>query len=208
MIRIFRRRKNKYDFLDLGCKVGGSIEWNEVHNRGKGLGLDMDENFVNEARKRGYDVIHGDVLRTDFPAGSFRYISMMDFLEHMPNEEAVKQVLTKCKKWARDFFFIHHPSFEGVDYLKKFELKIDWTDGWGHTSPLKIKDFKRMFKELGLDNYHIKQRKPITDSSDRHIIPLSAPTDTIYYSKKLGPKKKMAFDKPVYSRVEIMVNLK
>ena len=208
MIGVIRKRKHKYDFLDLGCKKGGSIEWCEVHHGGKGLGVDFDEDFVEEAQKNGYDVVHSNVLELDFPKNSFRYISMLDFLEHLPNEAAVKQTLENCKKWARDFFFIHHPSFEDVEYLKKLGLKIDWTDGWGHTSPLTIKDFKRIFKELGIKDYKIEQKKMIVDSTDRHILPLDAPHNTIYYHKKLGPKKKVVFDKPIYSRVEITVNLK
>ncbi len=184
------------------------MDWCEKKFGGKGLGVDFKQDMVDQAIKNGKDAICGDVLKLDFPKNNFRYISMMDFLEHLPSEDAAKQVLKNCKKWASDFFFIHHPSFEDIDYLKKYGLKIDWTDGYDHTCPLTIKDFKRIFKELGITNYKIEQRKPIADSSDAHIIPIAAPHDTQLYNKSLGPKKKVAFDKPVYARVEIMVKLR
>lgn len=206
--KLASRRKNSHDFLDLGCKKGGSIEWCHAHYGGRGLGVDFNKEWVAAAKKNGYDAIYGDVLKLDFPADSFRYISMLDFLEHLPNKKAVTEVLGNCQKWAKDFFFIHHPSFEDIGYLKKLGLKIDWTDGYGHTSPLTIKDFKRIFKELGLKNYSIKQTKPIENSDNEHILPLSAPHNTIRYNKKLGPKKQIRFKKPVYSRVEIVVYLK
>ena len=198
----------QYDFLDLGCKKGGSIGWCQKKYGGKGLGVDLNPEWISIAKESGYDAICADVLKLDFPKGSFKYIGMMDFLEHLPDEKDVKKVLKNCKKWAREFFFIHHPSFEDINYLKKLGLKIDWTDGYNHTCPLTIKDFKRIFKELGLTDYKIEQKELIADSSHEHVIPLSAPHDTHKYSKELGPKRKIKFDKPVYGRVEIMVSLK
>lgn len=200
--------KPKYDFLDLGCKKGGSIDWCQRKYGGQGLGVDLNPEWIHEAKLNGYNAICADVLKVKFPRKSFRYIAMMDFLEHLPNEEAVKQVLRNCKKWAREFFFIHHPSFEDIDYLRGFDLKIDWTDGYNHTCPLTIKDFKDIFKELDLTHFEIEQKKPILDSSDPHIIPINAPFDTHLYSTELGPKRKIKFTKPLYVRIEIMVSLK
>jgi SAM-dependent methyltransferase len=199
------KAKNKYDFLDLGCKKGNSMYWCHEAYGGKGLGIDLNPEWVEYTKKRGYDAMQADALELEFKKNSFRYVSMMDFLEHMPSEKEVKKVLTNCKQWASDFFFIHHPSFEDINYLKKLGLKIDWTDGYNHTCPLTIEDFKRIFKELGINDFKIQQKKLIADTSDPHIIPLNAPHDTHLYNKKLGPKKKFKFDKPVYGRVEIIV---
>lgn len=198
---------SKYDFLDLGCKKGGSIAWCQKKYGGKGLGVDLDPEWVKEATQNGFDVICQDILTLDFPKNSFRYVAMMDFLEHLPDRDSVKKVLAKCKKWARDFFFIHHPSFEDKEYLKKYKLKIDWTDGYNHTCPLTVNDFEEIFKELGITNYKIEQQKQIIDSKDPHIIPIDAPFDTHLYSEELGPKPNIKFEKPVYARIEIMVSL-
>lgn len=204
---IYSARYKNYDFLDLGCKKGGSIDWCAKKYGGTGLGVDLDSEWVKEARQKGHDVIQANVLKLRFPRNSFKYIGMMDFLEHLPDQKAAKKVLKNCKKWASEFFFIHHPSFEDINYLKRLGLKIDWTDGYNHTCPLTIKDFKRIFKELGIQDYMIKKTKPITNSSEPHIIPVDAPYDTHLYHKGLGPKKNIKFDKPVYGRVEIMVSL-
>ncbi len=207
MLRFLKKRK-KYDFLDIGSKKGGSIDWCQRNYGGKGLGVDYNQEWVDIANQNGFDSIQGDAVKIEFPQNHFRYISMMDFIEHLPGEKETKELLANCRKWAREFFFIHHPSFEDVEYLKKLGLKIDWTDGYGHTNPLTVKDFERILKKLGLTKYKIEKKKPILDSSNEHIIPASAPHNTHFYSRNLGPKKKIKFDHPVYSRVEIEVKLK
>lgn len=203
-----KSNKQQYDFLDLGCKKGSSIGWSHRKYGGLGLGVDYNQEWVDIAKKNGYDAICGDVLKLDFPKNSFRYVAMMDFLEHLPNKEAAFQVLKNCKKWSREFFFIHHPSFEDIDYLKGLGLKIDWTDGYNHTCPLTLAELKQMFDKLGVKRYTIEPKLPMKNSKDKHIIPLNAPHNTVYYSKKLGPKKMATFDHPVYSRFEIEVFLK
>jgi hypothetical protein len=203
-----KRPKSGYDFLDLGCKIGGSIGWAQRKYGGRGLGVDFNLELVREAIENGYDAIHADALKLDFPPNSFRFISMMDFLEHLPSEVEVKQTLANCKRWARDFFFIHHPSFEDVDYLKTHNLKLDWTDWHGHPSGLTIRDFELLFNELGLDNFTIERTRLIVNSMDDHIVPLDAPTDTVGYDEGLGPKKNIEFDRPIYGRVEVVVQLR
>ncbi len=200
-----KKYKGKYDFLDLGSKKGGSIDWCQRNYGGKGLGVDYNPEWVEIANKNDLDSIQGDAMKVDFPKNSFKYVVMMDFLEHLADEKETITLLENCKKWSRDFFFIHHPSFEDIEYLKKLGLKIDWTDGYGHSNPLTIKDYKRIFKKLGLNDYEIKPVKPMLDSSNEHIIPLKAPHNTHMYSEALGPKKIVKFDHPVYSRFEIVV---
>ncbi len=167
----------------------------------------MKPEWIKEATANGYDAICADVLKLDFPKNSFRYISMMDFLEHMPTKETAFEVLRNCKEWAREFFFIHHPSFEDIGYLKKLGLKIDWTDGYDHNCPLTLSELKAMFKKLGLNDFTIEAKLPMLDSSETHIIPIDSPYDTHLYSKELGPKRQVKFDHPVYSRFEIVVRL-
>ncbi len=198
----------KYDFLDIGCKKGSSIGWSHRKYGGKGLGVDFNQEWVDEARRNGHDAIRANILDLDFPANSFRYISMMDFLEHLGSLEDVRHVLNNCQKWATDFFFIHHPSFEDIDYLKKFGLKIDWTDGYNHSCPITLKQFDKMFKEMGIKDYTLEPKLPIKDSRDKHILPIDAPHNTIFYDKGLGPKPKVSFNKTIYSRFEIFVPLK
>lgn len=204
----YRFIKPPYDFLDLGCKKGSSLGWSHRKYGGKGLGVDALPALVEETKRNGYDAICANALDLNFPVNSFRYVSMMDFLEHLPDEDAVRHMLKNCKKWAREFFFIHHPSFEDIDYLKTLGLKIDWTDGYGHTCMLTLKELKNIFKDIGVKGYHVEPKLPMLDSSNEHIIPLDAPHDTHFYSRSLGSKKKVKFDHPVYSRFEIEVYLK
>lgn len=195
-----------YDFLDLGSKHGGSIGYCQNRFGGNGTGIDLNPDNVYTAQQKGYDIKCADALKVEFEPKSFRYVSMMDFLEHLPGEDAVVIMLDKCAKWATDFLFISHPPFEDMDYLKNLGLKIDWTDWHGHTAMLSAKDFERIFEELNLKDYVMQFKLPIYDSSSHHIIPIEAPTDTI--GDEGWEKPLVRFDKEIYKRLEIFIPLR
>lgn len=109
---------------------------------------------------------------------------------------------------ATDFVFIRHPSFEDVEYLKQLGLKITWTDMSVHTAPIKIYDFVNMFNKLGLKQYCFNYKKDLASSESEFIVPLDAPTDTQKYHNKLGAKKRVKFEKKVYSQIDIFLPLK
>lgn len=139
----------------------------------------------------------------------FSFISMMDFLEHLPGYDYAYKILEKGKTIAKDFLFIRHPAFDDIDYLKNEGLKITWTDWSGHTNMLTVPQYAKMFNDLGLKQYAFNFRKPITDSSDKFIVPLSAPTDSLEYNEKEhGPKKKIDFAHTVYGQIDIFVALR
>lgn len=204
MINIFR--KNKYDFLDLGSKYGGSILYcEEVFHAHKGLGVDMRPRVVKEAHKRGFDVIEADILEYE-PTQKFRFVSMLDFLEHLNSKDDALSILEKSRELASDFLFIRHPSFEDQHYLAELGLKFTWHDWKDHTNPLLISDFAEIFDQLGLNQYAIRYRMPIDNSNSKFVVPLSAPQDTLEYDKvKHGDKQKIKFSRTLFGQLDIFV---
>ncbi len=205
----------KYDFLDLGSKNGGSIKYCAKHFRtgkgeesyAKGIGIDIDPEAVKRARKAGIDTIEQDILKLDIEQ-KFKFVTALDFLEHLPGVEAMPAIIEKMASLASDFIFIRHPSFEDVEYLKGIGLKPAWADWSVHTAHAKIYDYTEIFNKLGLRQYCFVFRNEIKDSSHKYILPSEFPTDVLEYDKKLGPKKKVTFDKKVFSQIDIFVPLK
>jgi len=215
-MKIFKKNKYNladYDFLDLGSKKGGSIEYcvkryskNRLQ-RVKGLGIDLNPEHVKEARNAGFDVLEQDILKLDIKH-KFKFVSALDFLEHLPNIAEAEKIVKKMTELATDFLFIRHPSFEDIEYLEPLDLKLTWSDWRGHTALMRTYDFANMFNKLGLKQYCFIYKKPIWDSSSPFIVPLSAPADTREYTKEIGKKNDLKFIKPVYSQIDIFVSLR
>lgn len=199
----------KYAFIDAGCASGGSIRHCELRfGRGPGLGLDWYGGDLEVARRAGFAVAECDLMSEDLPEKSVAFASMMDYLEHLPDEAAAVAMLEKLSRTARDFLFIRHPSFDDMDYLAQFGLKFGWTDWESHTNMMRIDDYRRIFAALGWTDYVIFPDMPIDDSSHIAVVPLSAPRDTYQYDEAaLGPKPAVTFDHTLYGKYDIFVRL-
>lgn len=205
----------KYDFIDLGSKNGGSIDYCAKRFRtgkgegsfAKGLGIDYSHEYVSASRKAGYDVIEHDILSLNLNH-RFKFASALDFLEHMPSIDDAGKIVKKMSELATDFLFIRHPSFDDMAYLKAHGLKISWTDWSMHTALMQTYDFTNIFNGLGLRQYCFNYRGEIADSDDERIIPLDAPVDTHEYTKDLGKKPSFKFEKKVYAQIDIFVALR
>jgi hypothetical protein len=206
-----RVRAGYYDVLDLGSSTGGSIEYcMRRFNAPHGLGIDRLVAEVKQIHAAGYDAIQADVLTFDAPPGSFRFVSMMDFLEHLPDVNCVERVLGKAKEMARDFLFMRHPSFDDEHYLNAIGLKQFWTD-WpgGHTAKVLLSEYTAMFQRLGLHFAAIFLRHPAHDSNHPAILPISAlPNQHEYDAEQHGPKPHLEFPRPLDGQIDIFVPLR
>ena len=198
-----------YSFLDLGCGSGGSItHCQRRFGLGPGLGLDWYGADLDAARSRGLSVAWCDVASEELPPRCVDFVSMMDFLEHLPDEAAAARVLRRSFSAARRFLFIRHPSFEDRDYLAGHGLKLSWTDWSGHPNMLRLEDFHRLFASLGWSDYVIVPHMRMLDSSHVAMVPAGAPTDTVEYDEALhGPKPRVEFDRPIHGKYDIFVRL-
>ena len=202
-------RTGRFAFIDCGCGSGGSLSHCERRfGKRPGLGLDWYEVDLDIARSQGFAVVHCDVMSVELPAKCVGYSSMLDVLEHLPDEASAVGVMEKLALASKDFLFIRHPSFDDMEYLAKFGLKLTWTDWTGHTNMMKIADFQRVFKILGWNDYVIIPHMPFENSTHPAIVPISAPIDTLEYNaEQHGPKGEVRFDRPIYGKFDIFVRL-
>lgn len=199
-----------YEFLDLGSSTGGSIAYCKRRFGAKrGLGVERSPAKVQRLREQGFEILDCDLFALDLPPASFRFVSMMDVLEHLPDLAAVERALAVARGLARDFLFIRHPIFDHTPYLATLGLKQFWTDWHGHTAPVPVATFLEIFRGMGLAQIALNYRDPAHDSDHASLLPLDAPRDQHHYDPNLhGPKPRVAFPQPVYGQVDLFVALR
>lgn len=201
--------RGRFAFIDFGSSSGGSLVYcEEVFGLGEGIGIDKSERKLLEARHAGRLVVKGDLRKIDFPENCVKFCSAMDFLEHLPDQNFAEYVLSVMGKAAADFIFIRHPSFEDIQYLASFGLKLDWTDWKGHTNMMTLAAFEDVFKKFGWSDYRIVPRKRVEDSNHNAIVPITAPTDTVRYNPETcGTKSFVKFERECFEQFDILVKL-
>ena len=199
----------RYDFIDLGASKGGSIQFCQKRfGAGRGLGVDNDAAKVATARERGVEVVLGDATR--LPAeSSVRFVSMIDFLEHLPDLRVVEDVLGSAAAAASDFLFIRHPSFEGEGYLETLGLRQYWWDWTGHPAHPQVSDYCGIFDRLGLRQYAIRYRERVEDSGHPSILSTETPANEGPFDPAHHPPKpSLRFTVPLWRSQDIFVALR
>lgn len=200
---------NQYDFIDLGCSVGGSLKaCASAFGVQKGVGIELDPKKVSHSRERGGDVIQADALKLDV-SNVVQFVSACDFLEHLPSLEAVEKVLKNARNAATDFLYISHPSFEGEHYLRSVGLTQYWHNWSGHKAHITISDYCALFANLGLHNYSIEYVERIGHSGHPSIIPSNLPRNQgPYEERRHGVRPEIGLHEPIWRSQRIFVALR
>lgn len=200
---------SRYDFIDLGSSKGGSIQFCQKRFRaGRGLGVDKDPIKVATARAKGAEVVLGDATRLP-PESSVRFVSMIDFLEHLPDLQVVEDVIASAAAAASDFLFIRHPSFEGEGYLEMLGLRQYWWDWKGHPVHPRVSDYCEILDGLGLRQYVIRYRERIRDSGHPSILTLDTPANHGEFDPSRDPPKPaVSFAMPIWRSQDVFVALR
>jgi SAM-dependent methyltransferase len=201
---------SQYDFIDLGCSRGNSIRHCALRfSAGEGIGVDLNPQRVESSRANGLNAVCGDARALE-ATDEVRFVSMMDFLEHLPHLKAVRQVIESAAQAATAFLYIFHPSFEDEQYVsEQYGVKQYWWDWRNHAAHMHVDDYCRIFDELGLRNFFIRYVKPVADASHPSVLPGDAPPNqSVYDAATHGPKPTVTFPRPLWRAQEIFVALK
>lgn len=200
---------SSYAFIDLGSSSGGSLGYcAKRFGLGPGIGVDIDPKKVEKAAEVGLDVVQADATRLELD-DAVSFVSMMDFCEHLPGLDVVEAIIESAARAARDFLFIHHPSFEGEHYLVSLGVRQYWHHWTGHTAHVRISDYCTIFDRLGLNQYMIRFNERVEGSAHRSVLPLSAPKNQHEYDRELhGEKPDVAFEEPIWRSQDIYVALR
>lgn len=198
----------QYDFLDLGAGRGGSLAYARRRFAAtRGVGVELKPERVAAARAEGLHVVQGDATELGIE-DQVRFVSMMDFLEHLPGLDVVKSTLAAAAAAATDFLFIFHPSFEGEEYLAELGLALQWHRTRTHWSHIQVSDYAAIFDELGLHQYMVRYVRPIFDSSHKGVVHLAEKHPGMFDPATHLPKPQVEFARPVWRAQELFVALR
>jgi hypothetical protein len=198
-----------YDFVDLGCSSGGSIEHcMKRFGAERGLGVDLDPAKVERTQAAGYDAVVADAQELDLDR-QVSFITMLDFFEHLPDLGVVEEILAAAHRSARDFIYIKHPSFEGEEQFEAQGLRQYWWDWHGHTCHVRVADYCSMFDRLGISSYTIRYLGRIDGSDHPSIVPVSAPADlSANEAAAVVDVPDLRFSPPLWRRQDIFIALR
>jgi hypothetical protein len=179
-----------YTFLDLG---------------GRGVGVDIDPAKIEKLRGNGFDCMSADATDIDADDNSVKYVTMMHFLEHLPDRTTGEAVIRTAIRLASDFVFMTGPDFECADYLQEKRLRKHYADWSGHPWHHSLIEISAILKEYNFPHC-IVQSNMIPDSNHRVVIPLSCSKNHGYYDPEFDPPKEFhTFDRKMYCNLSFFL---
>lgn len=196
-----------YDFIDLGSNKGGSIVHGAKRWKARGIGIDANERRVGIMQAAGVECVYGDAAKLDADK-AVRFVSMMNFLEHLPDFATVEDTVARAARAARDFLYIRHPSFEGEETAVRRGVRIHHWDWPHHSAHVRLADFDAMFRRLGFPAWLVRDIEPISHSSHPHVIATSLPMGLNPETSAFYPKPLVAIEPQWWRRHDIFVQLR
>lgn len=192
-----------YDFLDFGAGTGGSLSYCAKRFGGRGLGIEIDERKITDADQTGTEVAYGDLFGLPREE-AVSYVSMMDFLEHLPDLDAVGNAIEIAMACSRDFVFINHPSFEDEQFLRGLGFKLYWQDWSGHTVHPMLDFLIRKLTQAGASKIELSFRQPIVNTLADAVLPIDAPRNSHSYDPLQHPPKSLLdFPGTLFGQIQI-----
>jgi hypothetical protein len=207
-----------YTVVDLGSKKCGALdEFRKKHKQTFGgfadlspdkfLAVDRNDSCAEEASKRGYGFLKGDVLAPKFEWPKAEYYLAWDFLEHMPSTKDSDFVLRRMVESATRGVWLRMPSFE-EDALSRLDcmgLRFTWTKWKAHKSAYTTAMAIPVIE--GVPGWRVVKRRDSTrfvSTMDERIVPKGAPADVIKYDPSMGPKPSSVFNPPIAAAIDIV----
>lgn len=196
-----------FDFIDLASKTGGSIKHCTRRFGGKGIGVDRSEVFVGRMQEKGFDAVHGDATLLDCNK-AVRFVSMMNFLEHLATLESVEDMLARAGRAATHFLFIRHPSFEGEETAVMRGYRVHHWNWHHHSAHVRLAEFDVMFSRLGFGPRLVRNYDPIAHSCHRRVIRTALHMDMSIEDAAAFTKPMEPIVPPWWGHHDILVRLK
>jgi SAM-dependent methyltransferase len=201
---------NEFDFLDVGCGDGASIEFGKKYlSGGSELGIDRDTKKLDVARQRGHRVVECDV-RSMRTRGRVRFTILNNVLQYLDDEAEAGQVLRWAVTVSREFVFVRQPYFDASSSLMRSGLKVYWADWTAHKNPMTTfqiyKTLRSAMRSSGVAGLAIFGNKRIRDTSSEAILPIDAAENSHRYDeRKHGPKPYLALPPDCYWETLVVV---
>lgn len=202
----------EYDFIDLGCSKGGSLEFGKRWLGGKkGLGIDIVERKVLKTRERGLDACWADARDISLHPDSVRFVTMLHFLEHLPSIYDAEKCIESACDASTDFVYIRQPWFDSDGYLFSRGLKLYFSYWRHHPNAMTTLEFHKIMSRIKkVKRWRLYGWDEVTSSDHFAVLPLSTPHNV---SKEASVEYKpimpvVKFDQPVFRNIGCVALLK
>lgn len=185
-----RKKVSSLDFIDLGGSAGGSYGLMcKKFGYTRGLSIDLDPRKVANALSRGIPTLELDATNLAiFSDNCCSTVSMVHFLEHLPNLEYVGKVLAEAVRLASDTLYIRGPPFHDA-YLAARGVRYYWAHWVGHSVHVEAEDIIRMLRELGVQDITCTNINPVLSTNHSCIQSINCAIDRHHFDPKKDPPK-------------------
>jgi len=197
-------------FLDFGCSNGNSVVMMEKRFSAKGIGIDIDDAKLAEARSRGVDARYFDLFEGKLEENSVDFVTMLHVLEHLYSENSVSRFLSQGLLAARSFVLIRIPFFDADGALARRGLKFYHSDWSGHKMPLSTLQMYRLIKNAvhGTPCEIFVAGRQKLSGLQKTIIPIDAPINTSKVAAEAYPGFNVdELGEPIYKELAALVVL-
>jgi SAM-dependent methyltransferase len=205
--------RKEYKFLDFGCSYGSGMDhtYKIFDGARPGLGLDISEDKIEQARENGHDAMVFDILQIP-DRKIVEFVTMTHFLEHLPSVKAADQFLRKAVAVARQFVLVKQPFFDADGYLAHRGLKLFWSDWTGHPNKMTSLDFylslNRMKRQELIRGFSIHFVDKIVSSNHPTIHPLDSPVNQQVYDSTVHPIKERGISLDhVFKEIFVLIHI-
>ncbi|MFH1424504.1 MAG: class I SAM-dependent methyltransferase [archaeon] len=152
-------KAKKPKLLDIGS--GFTHEYNVLETQGWSvLGTELSKTFVNAAKKKGLNVVYGDMLKMKLKARDFSAIIMMAVFEHLTNP---REYLNECKRILKDdgIIVIKIPN---LNYTLMNSTKLSLAEQM-HLFHFTPKTIKMLLEDCG---FEVIKNEPVLECGSEH----------------------------------------
>lgn len=183
-------KASTFDFLDLGASKGGSFQFMQrKFQYSRGLGIDIDPAKVAAGIKAGVPMLEMDATNlAAFSDNCCETVSMLHFLEHLPDMKHVEAVLKEAVRVASKRIYIKGPPFHDA-YLESLGLRYFWAHWVGHSVHVEGEDIVRILKRLGVADVKLTYLHPVETSDHPCIQSTSCAIDRFEFDANVDPAK-------------------
>lgn len=210
LAELAKLKSGEYEFIDFGCSQGKSLRFgiDRIGAR-RGVGIDIDPKKVTATQEQGFDAIQLDVTQLETLPDCVSFVLMLHFLEHLPGYRLARHCIKSGMMAARDFVMIMQPWFDSDGWLFEHGVKLFWSDWRGHDFTMSQLQLHRALQETHVPcRYRIYGRRPILDTSDPAVHPLSSPYDQHAYRLDLhGPKPNRPISVTTFYEIQCVILL-
>jgi hypothetical protein len=199
---------NNIDYIDFGCKLGSSFELCEKILGGrKGLGLDINIDYVNQYRDSEFNAMLCDITDVDLPDGIVDFVCASHVLEHLPTEKDVFLAVKECIRLSKKFAYIVGPYFDADDFLRENGLKFFWSDWTWHPTHVTSNMLENSILNSGqICSFQVWGRLPIYNSDSNDILCLTEPSNQHHHDPKLHASKDFrVFEKVIFKEIAVLI---